>query len=80
MKTKLPKYFKPLFWFSDFDKLSLQEDKDLILFQVLEKGRMEHIKYIVKKFGKKTIYNFATKNKKKFSRKSIYNFAKIMFS
>lgn len=76
----LPKYFKSILWSTDFKKVSLKEDRDLILFQVLEKGRMPHLKYIADKLGYKTIYNFTKNNKDKLSRKSILPFIKIMFS
>lgn len=80
MKNNLPVYFKTILWFSDFSKLSLEKDRDLILFQSLEKGRMEHLRYLVDMLGKKTIYDFARENAHRFSRKSILNFARIMFS
>ena len=76
----LPKYFKPILWFDDFNKINLNKDKDLILYQVLEKGRMEHLKYLQKKLGNKAIYDFAKKNNHKFTRKSILAFVKLMYS
>jgi len=78
-RVKLPQYFKSILWFADFDKVSLKEDRDMILFQVLEKGRMEHFKYLTRKLGKKTIYDFARKHARRFSRKSILSFVKVMF-
>ncbi|OGC07865.1 hypothetical protein A2230_02730 [candidate division WOR-1 bacterium RIFOXYA2_FULL_36_21] len=76
----LPQYFKSILWFADFRKISLKKDKDIILFQALEKGRMEHLKYLAKKLGSKVICNFAQKNAHRFSRKSILPFVKVMFS
>lgn len=76
----IPKYFKSIMWFADFSKISLEKDKDLILFQALEKGRMEHLRYLQKKLGNKMIYDFAKKNAHKFSRKSILSFVKLMYS
>ena len=76
----LPKYFKSILWFADFNKVTLKKDQDMILFQALEKGRMEHLKYLARKLGTKTIYAFAKKNADRFSRKSILSFAKVMFS
>jgi hypothetical protein len=76
----LPEYFKSILWSSDFKKVSLKEDKETILFQALEKGRMEHLKYLCQKLGPRAIYAFAKKNAAKFSRKSILPFAKVMFS
>ena len=75
----LPKYFKSILWFADFNKVSLKKDRDIVLFQALEKGRMEHLKYLADKLGAKAIYDFARKNSQKFSRKSILPFAKVMF-
>lgn len=77
---RLPKYFKSILWSDDFDKVSLEKDREIILFQALEKGRMEHLRYLAKKLGSKAIYAFVQKNAKKFSRKSIVSFANIMFS
>ena len=76
----LPDYFKSILWFADFNKISLEKDKNTILFQALEKGRMEHLRYLAKRLGPKTIYSFAKKHAKQFSRKSIIPFTKLLFS
>jgi len=70
MTKKLPEYFRSILWFADFDKISLKKDRDIILFQALEKGRMEHLRYLAKKIGARAICEYARKNAKKFSRKS----------
>lgn len=77
---KLPKYFKAILWFADFDKISLEKDKNTILFQALEKGRMEHLDYLAEKLGNKALYAFAHKNKKRFSRNSILPFVDYFYS
>jgi hypothetical protein len=77
---KLPQYFKSILWFADFDKMSLEKDKETILFQALEKGRMEHLRYLAKKLGGRSIYLFAKKHAKQFSRPSILPFAKALFA
>ena len=76
----LPKYFKSILWFADFEKVSLEKDRDMILFQAMEKGRMEHLRYLARMFGGKALYDFAKKNAKRFSRKSILSFIKVVFS
>ncbi|MDI6731346.1 MAG: hypothetical protein QME05_02030 [Candidatus Margulisbacteria bacterium] len=76
---KLPKYFKSILWFADFNKISLKKDKDVILYQALEKGRMEHLRYLLKALGKKAIIKFAKENVNKFSRKSILPFVQTIF-
>ncbi|MFH1542306.1 MAG: hypothetical protein ABIE84_04360 [bacterium] len=77
---KLPRYFKSILWFADFDKLSLEKDRETILFQALEKGRMEHLRFLASKLGPRAIFDFAQKNRNKFSRKSIFPFAKTLFA
>lgn len=78
-KTKvLPNYFKQILWFSDFKKVSLEKDWQMILFQALEKGRMEHLDYLFKKLGSIKIMKFAKNNAKRFSRKSIMPFIKAL--
>ena len=76
----LPAYFKQILWFVDFKKTSLEKDRETILFQALEKGRMEHLDYLARRLGARAIYEFARKNAGRFSRKSILPFAKIMFA
>lgn len=75
----LPKYFKSILWFANFKDVSLEKDKNLVLFQSLEKGRMEHLRFLVDNLGAKVVYEFARKNAERFSRKSILPFIRIMF-
>ena len=76
----LPKYFKAILWFTEFERLSLEKDRHLILFQAFEKGRMEHLRYLASKLGGRALYNFARRNARRFSRKSILPFARVVFS
>ena len=76
----LPNYFRSILWFADFDRLSLKKDRDVILFQALEKGRMEHLRYLAARLGGRAIRDFAVRNAKRFSRKSIVPFVKALFA
>ena len=76
----LPGYFQSILWFTDVEKLSLKRDWQVILFQALEKGRMEHLDYLRRKLGPAKILAFAKKNAKRFSRKSILPFLKTIYS
>jgi hypothetical protein len=76
----LPSYFKSILWFADFSKVSLEKDRDLILKQALEKGRMEHLRYLARRLGPAAIWKYARKHARQFSRKSVLPFAKIMFA
>jgi len=75
----LPKYFQSILWFADFNKISLEKDRDVILFQALEKGRLEHLRYLAHKLKPEVIYAFAKKNASRFSRKSILPFIKVLY-
>ena len=75
----LPLYFKSIIWFADLKNITLKKNRDLILFQAFEKGRMEHLNYLEKKLGKKILYEFAKKSTSKFSRKSILPFLELMY-
>jgi hypothetical protein len=77
---KLPSYFRSILWFADFNRMSLEKDKETIIFQALEKGRMEHLMYLAKQLGGRYIYNFAKKHASRFSRKSILPFARALFT
>jgi hypothetical protein len=44
--NKLPKNLKPLFWDYDFKQLSWQQDKDLIISRILEKGDWQSILWL----------------------------------
>ncbi len=74
----LPKFFKPILWFSNFNDISLEKDRELVLFQSLEKGRMEHLNFLFDKLGTRAVYTFAKKNAGRFSRKSILPFIRLI--
>ncbi len=59
---KLPSFFRGLLWFMDFDKIDVLRDRESILYQVLGKGRMEHIRYAEGLYGKEEILKFAKRN------------------
>ena len=45
-QTGLPETLRPLFWEYDFDSLSWQKDKDLVIGRILESGRWTDIRYL----------------------------------
>lgn len=51
----MPKNFAPLFWFLDYKKLDLEEDKHLIVHQVLSYGTMDDLRELFKIYGFKTV-------------------------
>ncbi|HBT81778.1 hypothetical protein A2757_03305 [Candidatus Giovannonibacteria bacterium RIFCSPHIGHO2_01_FULL_48_47] len=55
----LPASLRPLFWSYEFEKLNLEKDGPLIIRQVINYGRWEDWKWLLKNYGrgkvKKTI-------------------------
>lgn len=54
-KSKIPIKLKPLFWSYKFESLNLNEDKRLIVKQILNYGTIEDWKWLVKVYGRETI-------------------------
>jgi len=50
-KKTLPKFFKPLFWYCDFLKLDLQENKEEIMIQTINCGDWQHWQWLFGYYG-----------------------------
>lgn len=53
--SKLPLYFKPLFWSYNFSLLDPTKDKRLIIIKTINYGKWEHWQWMIKYYGKKEI-------------------------
>ena len=49
--NKTPQNFKQLFWDIDRDRLDKDEDSMFIISRLLEKGRMDAVKWVYKTYG-----------------------------
>jgi hypothetical protein len=74
----LPGFFKSILWFSDLRAVHPARDRDIVLFQALEKGRMEHLRYLLRRFGRKALLDFARRNEARLSRRSILPFIEAL--
>ncbi len=54
-KIKPPKSFKQYFWDVDFEKLDVKKNYFLIIKRVLDRGKTDDIKWLLKNYGKKKI-------------------------
>ncbi len=50
-KTKLPSFFKSLFWYCDFSSLDLKENKEEIMIQTVNYGDWEHWQWLFRYYG-----------------------------
>lgn len=47
-----------LFWEMDFPKLDAERDADYVLARVLEHGRMEDVRWAIRRYGLERIHQF----------------------
>ncbi|MDP2910638.1 MAG: hypothetical protein Q8N58_02545 [bacterium] len=52
IKKKLPQFFKPLFWYCDFSKFDLRENKEEIMIQTINYGDWQHWQWLFNYYGR----------------------------
>ena len=55
MKSKIPLFFKPLFWSYKFSEIDLEEDIERIIINVVNYGNWQHWQWIFKYYGKQKV-------------------------
>ena len=63
MTDKEKKLLKPLFWDIDIDKLDVMIHKRYTIERILQFGLAEHIRWMLKQFGKEDITDTVKKSK-----------------
>ena len=53
--SKIPSFFKPLFWSYKFSSIDPQENKKRIIINTINYGKWEHWIWIVKFYGKENV-------------------------
>jgi hypothetical protein len=53
--SKLPSFFKPLFWSYKFSSINAERDKRRIIINTINYGRWVHWLWIIKYYGKKEV-------------------------
>jgi len=53
--SKLPEFFKPLFWSYDFSLIDPQKDRERIVVNTINYGDWQHWQWIVNHYGKEEI-------------------------
>jgi len=51
-KSRLPKYFKPLFWSYEFASIDPVEHQRLIIVNSLNYGDLKHWRWLIRKYGR----------------------------
>lgn len=55
---RVPQELRWLFWNVDVDALELDRDADVVLARVLERGRLEDVRWLVRTYGLERIHEF----------------------
>jgi hypothetical protein len=55
VKKQPPKIFKPLLWGLKWNALDVWEDREDIILAALNYGKLEHLRWIIKTYGKDEI-------------------------
>jgi CRISPR/Cas system CSM-associated protein Csm2 small subunit len=77
MKSKkLPKFLKGYFWFTNFDRLDLDKDKEDIIHQILSIGSLEAVRWLFNTYGRNTIRKVFLEKPAKTYRPETFNWAK----
>ena len=54
-KSKLPSFFKPLFWGYDFSSIDPDKNKKLVIVNALNYGDLKQWKWLIKKYGRENL-------------------------
>ena len=78
--AKLPEMFKPLLWGLRFEDLDIQKDREDIIVNAVNEGKLAHWRWIIQTYGKEEIRQvLARRLETEFHPESL-NLAKLVFS
>ena len=55
--SKIPSFFKPLFWSYKFSSIDLQKNKRTIIINTINHGGWDHWLWVLKFYGKENVKN-----------------------
>ncbi|MDP3724295.1 MAG: hypothetical protein Q8R11_01530 [bacterium] len=79
MIKKLPAFFAPLFWSSDFTKIDPEKHKLLVILQTVNFGNLRHFRWLVNTFGRQTIRSVLEKRYETEFRPGIRRLVSLLF-
>jgi len=78
--SKLPLFFKPLFWGYDFNSIDFIENKKLIIINTLNYGDLKQWKWLVKIYGERSLKKTIESIPKSEFRKQVIPLIKLLFN
>jgi len=80
MKKQPPEIFRPFMWWTKWEDLDVQEDKEDIIVSAVNEGTLDHWRWIIKTYGREEIRKILQKRLATEFHPESRNLAKLMFS
>ena len=85
MKTKtrssrIPQFFKPLFWGYDFNSIDSMRNKNLVIVNALNYGDLRQWKWLVKRYGRKNLRETISLIPRSEFRKHVVKLIELLFN
>jgi len=80
LRKQPPKMFKPLLWGLKWNALNIWENKEEIILAALNYGKLKHISWIIKTYGKDEIRKVLARRLETEIYPESRNLARVLFS
>jgi len=77
--SKLPSFFKPLFWGYDFSSIDPDRNKKLVIVNTLNYGDLKQWRWLIKKYGKEDLRGTIKTIPESEFRKHVVKLIKLLF-
>ena len=80
MRKQPPEIFRPFIWWTKWDDVDVQEDKEDLVVSAVNEGTLAHWRWLVKTYGKEEIRKILQKRLATEFHPESRNLAKLIFS
>ena len=80
MKKQPPEIFRPFIWWTKWEDLDINEDKQDIIMSVVNEGTLDHWRWIINAYGKQEIRKILQKRLVTEFHPESLNLARLIFS
>ena len=80
LNTKLPTYFKPLFWGYKFESINLNTNKKLVIVNTLNYGGLKEWRWLVRAYGREDLRKAIIDIPESEFRKHVVTLIKLLFN
>ncbi|HEX9721738.1 MAG TPA: hypothetical protein VGA53_00560 [Candidatus Paceibacterota bacterium] len=80
MKKQPPQIFRPFVWWTKWEDIDVQEDKEDLVVSAVNEGTLDHWRWLMKTYGKEEIRSILQKRLDTEFHPESRNLAKLIFS